>query len=119
MLISFELRHLEDQPVAVRLCGPHPDAGANPRIRSNPYTISMDATTPQPVQGQQLDQAAEEAGAEGSRPGSRIVSTPYRRALADRYRIALDLGVGWGLRQGEVFGFSPGDVQGDFVHVER
>ncbi|MFJ3311043.1 hypothetical protein ACIPSA_50600 [Streptomyces sp. NPDC086549] len=38
MLVSFELRHLEDQPVAVHLCGHHPDAGANPRIRSNPYT---------------------------------------------------------------------------------
>ncbi|WP_159032896.1 hypothetical protein [Streptomyces fodineus] len=56
MLISFGLRHLEDQPVAVHLCGPHPDAGANPRIRSNPYTTSLDATvrpivklaTPQP-----------------------------------------------------------------------
>ncbi|MFJ8540324.1 hypothetical protein ACIREI_44630, partial [Streptomyces sp. NPDC093591] len=31
-------------PVAVHLCGHHPDAGANPRIRSNPYTISLDAT---------------------------------------------------------------------------
>jgi hypothetical protein len=44
VLISLGLRHLEDQPVAVQLCGHHPDAGANPRIRSNPYTISMDAT---------------------------------------------------------------------------
>lgn len=44
VLISFGLRHLEDQPVAVHLCGHHPYAGANPRIRSNPYTISMDAT---------------------------------------------------------------------------
>jgi hypothetical protein len=44
VLISFELRHLEDQPVAVHLCGHHPDAGANPRIRSNPYTTSQDAT---------------------------------------------------------------------------
>ncbi|MEU3630909.1 tyrosine-type recombinase/integrase [Streptomyces fradiae] len=42
-----------------------------------------------------------------------------REALADRYRIMLDLGVGCGLRQGEVFGFSPGDIHGDFVHVER
>ncbi|MFE7274407.1 hypothetical protein, partial [Streptomyces sp. NPDC057623] len=31
-------------PVAVQLCGHHPDAGANPRIRSNPYTTSLDAT---------------------------------------------------------------------------
>jgi integrase len=42
-----------------------------------------------------------------------------REALADRYRIALDLGVGCGLRQGETFGFSPGDIRGDFVNVER
>ncbi|MFD3843735.1 hypothetical protein ACFWWC_47260, partial [Streptomyces sp. NPDC058642] len=39
-------------PVAVHLCGHHPDAGANPRIRSNPYTISLDAT--------RVDQAFEE-----------------------------------------------------------
>ncbi|MEU6230516.1 hypothetical protein ABZ855_43530, partial [Streptomyces sp. NPDC047042] len=31
-------------PVAVRLCGHHPDAGTNPRIRSNPYTTPLDAT---------------------------------------------------------------------------
>ncbi|MET8406434.1 hypothetical protein ABZV53_46485, partial [Streptomyces sp900116325] len=31
-------------PVAVHLCGHHPDAEANPRIRSNPYTTSLDAT---------------------------------------------------------------------------
>ncbi|GGU79402.1 hypothetical protein GCM10010211_51780 [Streptomyces albospinus] len=31
--------------MAVRPCGPHPDAGANPRIRSNPYTTPQDATT--------------------------------------------------------------------------
>ncbi|WP_239487376.1 site-specific integrase [Streptomyces durocortorensis] len=42
-----------------------------------------------------------------------------REALADRYQIALDLGVGCGLRQGEAFGFSPGDVRGDSVHIER
>lgn len=42
-----------------------------------------------------------------------------RETLADRYRIALDLGVGCGLRQGEAFGFSPGDVRGDSVHIER
>src|SRR5690349_24170378 len=44
VLISFVARHFEDQPVAVHLCGHHPDAGANPRIRSNPYTTSLDAT---------------------------------------------------------------------------
>lgn len=33
-----------------------------------------------------------------------------RAALPEHYRIALDLGVGLGLRQGEVFGLSPDDV---------
>ncbi|MFD4757146.1 hypothetical protein [Streptomyces sp. NPDC058426] len=42
-----------------------------------------------------------------------------RKALADCYRTRLDLGAGGGLRQGEVFGFSPGDVRGDFVHIGR
>jgi len=36
-----------------------------------------------------------------------------RKALPERYRIALDLAVGLGLRQGEVFGLSPDDV--DFL----
>lgn len=36
-----------------------------------------------------------------------------RAAMPERFRIALDLGVGLGLRQGEVFGLSPDDV--DFL----
>ncbi len=46
------LRHFEDQPVAVRLCGPHSEAGANPGFRSNPYTTSQDATLPLPKKNQ-------------------------------------------------------------------
>lgn len=42
-----------------------------------------------------------------------------RKALAARYQTTVDLGVGCGLRQGEVFGFSPEDVRDGFVHVER
>lgn len=42
-----------------------------------------------------------------------------RAALPARYRILLDLGVGAGLRQGECFGFSPDDIDGDVVHVTR
>ena len=46
---------------------------------------------------------------------------PVRAALPDQWRIALELGVGLGLRQGEVFGLSPDDV--DFlrgtVEVQR
>ncbi|KDN85957.1 tyrosine-type recombinase/integrase [Kitasatospora cheerisanensis] len=42
-----------------------------------------------------------------------------REGLPERYRVALDLGLGCGLRQGEAFAFSPGDVRGDSVHVER
>ncbi|ANZ19042.1 tyrosine-type recombinase/integrase [Streptomyces noursei] len=42
-----------------------------------------------------------------------------RAELPDRYQITADLGVGCGLRQGEAFGFSPDDVRGDFIHIER
>jgi integrase len=42
-----------------------------------------------------------------------------RSELPERYRITLDLGFGCGLRQGEVFAVSPGDVRGDSVHIER
>jgi integrase len=42
-----------------------------------------------------------------------------RERLPHRYRIALDLGVGCGLRQGEAFALSPDDIGGDFVRVER
>ncbi|WP_187144849.1 MULTISPECIES: tyrosine-type recombinase/integrase [unclassified Streptomyces] len=42
-----------------------------------------------------------------------------RSALSERYQPTLDLGVGCGLRQGEAFAFSPLDVQGDSVHIER
>lgn len=44
MLISFGLRHFEDQPVAVIYAGLIPTPEQHPRIRSNPYTISLDAT---------------------------------------------------------------------------
>ncbi|NEA75394.1 tyrosine-type recombinase/integrase [Streptomyces sp. So13.3] len=42
-----------------------------------------------------------------------------RKGLPERYRVMLDLGLGCGLRQGETFAFSPVDVRGDSVHVER
>lgn len=42
-----------------------------------------------------------------------------RKALPDRYRILLDLGIGAGLRQGEAFGFSPDDIDGDEISVVR
>ncbi|WP_411078470.1 site-specific integrase [Streptomyces sp. cmx-10-25] len=42
-----------------------------------------------------------------------------RQALPDRYRILLDLGIAAGLRQGEAFGFSPDDIDGDEIHVVR
>jgi integrase len=42
-----------------------------------------------------------------------------REGLPERYRISLDLGVGSGLRQGEAFAFSPDDVVGDFMHIQR
>ncbi|MEU4154727.1 site-specific integrase [Streptomyces antimycoticus] len=42
-----------------------------------------------------------------------------RKALPARYRILLDLGIAAGLRQGEVFGFSPDDIDGDEIRVVR
>lgn len=42
-----------------------------------------------------------------------------RRELSPRYQILADLGAGVGLRQGECFGFSPDDIDGDVVHVAR
>jgi len=42
-----------------------------------------------------------------------------RKALGARYGILVDLAVGAGLRQGECFGFSPDDVDGDEIHVRR
>lgn len=46
------------------------------------------------------------------------VSAVYQ-AMLERYRITVSLGVGAGLRQGEVLGFSPGDIDGDVIHVTR
>lgn len=45
--------------------------------------------------------------------------TAVRAQLGARYRILADLGVGAGLRQGEAFGVSPDDVDGEVLHVER
>lgn len=36
--------------------------------------------------------------------------TVFRAKLPDCYRVAVDLGAGCGLRQGEIFGVSPDDV---------
>lgn len=42
-----------------------------------------------------------------------------REALLPRYRILLDEALGAGLRQGEAFGLSPDDVDGEDIHVVR
>lgn len=42
-----------------------------------------------------------------------------RRELPSRYQVLADLGAGAGLRQGECFGFSPDDLDGDVLHVTR
>ncbi|MEU6552038.1 site-specific integrase [Streptomyces sp. NPDC046915] len=42
-----------------------------------------------------------------------------RLALPERYRILADLAVGSGLRQGEAFGFSPDDINGEDISVVR
>ena len=50
-------------------------------------------------------------------PCARVVAV--RAALSPRYRILVDEGVGAGLRQGEAFGLSPADVDGEVIHVRR
>ncbi|AJT67414.2 hypothetical protein T261_5798 [Streptomyces lydicus] len=58
-------------------------------------------------------------------PESKAQAWPLERVIAvqsqldKRYRILVDLGNGSGLRQGEAFGFSPDDMDGDVVHVTR
>lgn len=44
-----------------------------------------------------------------------------REALPSKYKLVLDIGVGLGLRQGEIFGLSPDDIDHDkgFVHIQR
>lgn len=46
-----------------------------------------------------------------------------RHGLAERYRLAVDLGVGCGMRQGEIFGLSADDLDLDdgagWLHVQR
>lgn len=42
-----------------------------------------------------------------------------RGALPPRYQVLTDLGVGAGLRQGEALGFSPADLSGGRIHVQR
>lgn len=50
---------------------------------------------------------------------SRARVAAVRQELAPRYRILPSLGTGSGLRQGEAFGFSPDDMDGDVIHVAR
>ncbi|SER38583.1 Integrase core domain-containing protein [Streptomyces qinglanensis] len=50
-------------------------------------------------------------------PQDRVESV--RGHLPERYQVTADLGVGSGLRQGKAFAFSPDDVHGDFLHIER
>lgn len=42
-----------------------------------------------------------------------------RGEMPARYRILVDLAVGAGLRQGEAFGFSPDDIDGEVIHLVR
>lgn len=42
-----------------------------------------------------------------------------REGLDDRFKVMVDLGVGAGLRQGEVLGLSVDDIEEDVIHVRR
>ncbi|MCX5529022.1 site-specific integrase [Streptomyces sp. NBC_00006] len=58
-------------------------------------------------------------------PKSKAIAWPQetvaavRDALPERYAVLLLLGLGAGLRQGEAFGFSPEDIDGEDIHVVR
>lgn len=54
-----------------------------------------------------------------ARAWSRDRVMAVREALDDRFRIMVDLGVGAGLRQGEVLGLSADDIDSDVIHVRR
>ncbi|MFV8127478.1 tyrosine-type recombinase/integrase [Streptomyces syringium] len=56
-----------------------------------------------------------------ARAWTREEARDIRAGLADRYRIFPDLGIGGGLRQGERFGFDPGDIdeEAGVLHVRR
>ncbi|GIH14695.1 tyrosine-type recombinase/integrase [Rugosimonospora africana] len=54
-------------------------------------------------------------------PWSSKQRTAFRAAITPRYRVAVDLGAGCGLRQGEIFAVSPNDIDTDrqILHVVR
>lgn len=54
-----------------------------------------------------------------ARAWSRERVMAVRAGLDDRFKVMVDLGVGAGLRQGEVLGLSVDDVEGDLLHVRR
>ncbi|WP_078942863.1 tyrosine-type recombinase/integrase [Streptomyces viridochromogenes] len=59
--------------------------------------------------------------AQKARAWSREQAMRVRAGLPEQYRLAVDLGVGLGLRQGEAFGLSPEDLdmENGVVHVRR
>lgn len=50
---------------------------------------------------------------------TKVQGLAVRAALGERYEVLFDLGAGCGLRQGEAFGVSPADLDGDNLHVAR
>lgn len=54
-----------------------------------------------------------------ARAWSRERVMAVRAGLDDRFKVMVDLGVGAGLRQGEVLGLSIGDIEEDLIHVRR
>ncbi|WP_176731762.1 hypothetical protein [Micromonospora rhizosphaerae] len=75
------------------------------------------ATSTQPGRAQVVDQIKEVAADRAPLTDRRIRPA----SGADRYRVTVDLGAGCGLRQGEIFGVSPDDVDRvrRVLHVTR
>jgi integrase len=75
------------------------------RIPANPFR-DPDLEKPQPPESK-------------AKAWPRATVDAVRAALSPRYRILVDLGMAAGLRQGEAFGFSPDDIDGDEIRVQR
>ncbi|QUG99794.1 tyrosine-type recombinase/integrase [Saccharopolyspora erythraea] len=75
------------------------------------YAVDDEIITKNPCSAKSVDRPS--ASAEKVEPWTEGVMFSVRESIGERYRVGVDLGSGCGLRQGEVFGFSPDDRTDD------
>jgi integrase len=75
------------------------------KIGKNPC-LARSVTAPRPVQRKVVPWKAETVSA-------------IQAGIQKRYRATVALGAGCGMRQGEIFGFSPDDIDGGWLYVVR